>query len=407
MATVGQAQRRATAIGAVRLPDAAAFHKTSSIYLVDAQLSLTALAVGKAPAYKIDSFTDSFTWNDAPTIEGELTLRLPDDYRFSIPLDRGHRVRLEATGYGQTSQVWTMRCRAPEVDPIAGTLTIGLVDQFQALRGVVRPDWTFKAGKSFRPYGWTAKEIVVHICKELGLPVHPNELAACTVRKSWKFHHESAYEVMVKAYNQEAQASGRTFVYRMVNGHVSITPRFKRNDLLFVLRDQIMNALLSAQAPEDTAQLAARPATVVTCTGTMKVDGKIKKESVTVSQPSLFAALGKVHGFTSLGRVHSRRDLERHATRVLAAGVRVQPLIKITHPGLPFIQRGDAMKMVIPGYGYDGTVLIFVQSASHTVAGGTYTTDLELIASDASATALRAEQEFAIRQAKRLARASG
>lgn len=318
--------------------------------------------------------TQSLSWSDLQnSLSGSITESLPDPNDPStLPVTRGQLVRCNTTWDGKTYELFLMRTQSPQTQIDQGTITLTLQDDL-ALLQAGQEDWYFRTTKA-RPYGYFCNEIAAAVGKRLG--IQTGQLAQGTKRLNIVMRQASGYAVIMKAYQEEHNASHRSFIVRIRNGLLEVvTPQ--RNALLYVLRDQIQTALLSAKTG------TATPTTALTGTATIGTGKSAKKISFTALDRSVIARLGYIHKTKAFGQVKSMAELQDKVNRELAKGLRTNESISIQHAGIPFIHRGDGEEIELPAWGYKGAqAFVYCTGATHAVQGGSYISTFDFIARD-------------------------
>jgi hypothetical protein len=328
----------------------------------DFQFFLTLLRGGRPPL-DISAMVPNLEWQDEGTVlGGNLELKHPDGSYVWVA--RGHQVRCDTEWQGKRYNLWTMRCEPPQDTVEAFSTSITMVDELDALRRD-KLVWHFNR-TSKRRRGWTADEIALAVCQRLG----------CKVGKLLKgklYQHfsltGSGIEAITKAYQAENQANGVRYVMRMVNGHFEVV-EYQRNPLLYVLKDQITHALTS-----DSGQ--TYPVTLVRGYGYIG-DGHARKQlAYTAFDTATVRQLGYVPAQKHFGRVNSQADLEGRTKRALASDLLAYKTATITHPGIPFIRRGEGVQLDLPNQGFAGkNAFVYCASVNNSSVGDEYTTEL-------------------------------
>lgn len=264
-----------------------------------------------------------------------------------------------------------MRCGFPDIDYGEGTVTVPLSDDLQALdRG--KHQWRFNERKHNRE--WRSDELAVKILHQLGVP--PGRIAKGTFRhKRFRMKDATGLQALTRIYKAERNDSGRRYVIRMNNGKVDILP-YRRNSLLYVLNEQIEEAMLS-EAGKD------RPTTIILAHGRVGNGNKARKVYYTARNRDVIRRLGAIKEEVAFGKVDSRATLKKKAKRRLAQGLRTNHTATVNHAGIPFIRRGDGSQLVLPGDYFDGKhTAVYVKGASHQVEGPVYTMSLDINTDD-------------------------
>lgn len=382
------------AVKAARTQDLSKFYrfKAPPVTPGDFEFMLDLLRPGK-PALPLDRMVDSLSWDDEQSVlTGNLSAYRPDfTDPTTLPIARGQQVRCRVKWAGGTFVLWTMRTKAPQTELDTGNVSIDLQDDM-ALLDTGKRDWWFRKTKS-RPHGYTCDEIATQVAHTLGVRI--DKLAAGTTRVEVKLRKTSGLAVIKAAYDKERAASGRSFILRLVNGRLAVTP-LARNPMLYVLEKQIQTALITQKAGP------GRVTTVLKGRGHVGKGKGAKTVTYSASDRKVIALLGRVEDTKDFGRVDSPADLRGQVNRELANRLRLNDTISIQHQGIPFILRGDATMVNLPREGYGGKqAFVFCTRANHTVSQGTYTTTWDFTAKDPYVAALQAEAKAVKARAKK------
>lgn len=334
----------------------------------------------RASGRKIDisGLVEIVTWKDEsadtlalvnmqPILTGTMQLRKPKPEEGLPSPDIGiGDVVVCYYGFGSHFHpLWVMRVSpgdsgdAQSLEMADGAWTLTLADDL-VLVGRSLDDFTFKKGKKNKPTGHFAHEILASVARQYKIPVlraakgtHRFELDDTTTKGA------TPLSVISAAYQKESDWSGKVFVISwsaptgaFPTGALQVMP-MRRNDTLYVFKDQITSATLSANLKPDFA-------TVITATAMLKhPSGKHKNVTVVVKSAAGIKRWGFVHKqYPAHGdpaiTVNSRKELEVIAARQLALQIGTLRTLTLNHPGIPFIRRGDAIRVDIPEEGYHG-----------------------------------------------------
>lgn len=359
---------------------------------------------------RLDPFIEGVEWLDeGPVLEGTLTFREPvKELKDRAMIFDGDMVKCEMRGSrgGKWHEIWRMRCWGIDLALSTGTNSLPLKDDLANLQ-IDEGDYKFKKKKKGRrKKGWRAFEITRAVCKDARVRV--GKLAKT---KRWiedltmmKAH---PLDVIIKAYQLEKEETGKSYVIRWRNGKLNIEP-LRRNKWLYTLRSQITEALITHERSTDAPFY-----TVLTLTASKEKGGDSKKKEkleVTVGHKPAMQRYGRIrHTDTVDGKVKNKAQLRKIAKRRLAKVIkkRTANSITVNHPGIPWIRRGDAVRIRLPEYGYKDKKrpwrifggghysVLFVQSIQHSIQAGSYAMDITFDIEDPIA-----EQRASIREAK-------
>lgn len=350
----------------------------------------------------LDDVVENFDWTDeAAVLTGNVTLRRPDpEDPGSLPIGAGHQIRCLTRSAGRWYEVWQMRVQTPpSVDPIDGTLDVELKDDLDLLARN-RRDWSFRKTQH-RGRGWFAHEIAREVARREG--VRLGQVARGTVRiNKLVMKGKSGLDVIKEAYGREREETGRRFIIRMRKGRLEVIP-LRRNKILYIFRDEFQEALL-------TGEQKARPVTLVHARGRIGKGSDAETIRSTVYRRAIVRRYGHVSAEHDFGRVVSRAQLRRKATRWLADQIRVKRAAEVTLPGVPFIRRGDGARWINGEPGWHGPsrssrdrTFVYCTRVAHQVAsGGDYSMSVSFIQEDPYvADQKRRDQEMREKKAKK------
>lgn len=371
----GREQHRATKTAQARTPNLSRFYRFKQPPIVPGDFTFELdLLRPKLPALSLDHMVDTLGWNDEQSgLTGTVTAYRPDpaDPR-TLPVTRGHLIRCRVKWAGGTYQLWTMRVGAVAAELDTGNVSIPLADDMALIDGHGR-DWWFRKTKH-RPFGYTAHEIAATVASRCGVKLRA--AAQGTTRMEIKMRNASGLAVLKAAYQKEKAKSGRTFVIRLRDGELEIVP-LTRNTMIYVLASQIQTALITEKGGQNV------PTTVLEGRGRIGQGKHTRKLTYTAHDQAVVRLLGYVHDTKDFGRVTSHSELRDLTKRELATRLRLNDTAEITHPGIPFILRGDGAQLDLPSEGYKAQdSFVWCTRATHTVQAGTYQTQFDFNAVD-------------------------
>lgn len=392
--TKGREQRKRTAQARARQPALDRFYRYSlpPITPGDFKFELTLLRP-HLPPFSLDRALESFGWVESSSeMTGNLQLHRPNPANpASLPIQRSHRVRCRVHWAGSWYELWTMRCKPPQLQPEEDIVTVELADDMDLIKRTKR-DWSFRQTKR-RHFGYFPEEIVRLVCRRAGIRVGAIAKGRFRV-PSLHLKNATPLDVFRAAYKHEKEKTGRSFVIRIRNGKLEIVP-LKRNATIYLLAGQIQTALLTQEPASET------PATVLTGRGRIGSGKDAKKVSHTSFNRAVVERLGYVHHEKNYGRVESAGDLRGKVERDLAKMLKVDTTATIQHAGIPFIRRGDGAMLNMPREGFKGArAFVYATTATHTVQGATYDSSWDFTTDDPYVK-LREQAEAEQRAAKR------
>lgn len=327
----------------------------------------------------LDRALTELDWGDqgGSVLTGTMSLRRPGPRRVAaLPVQRGHRVRLQLFWGGRWRRQWDMRvAQVPEVDLKTGTLTAPLEDDLNALSQNVK-EWDFKKDKQ-HPHGWTADEVTVAVCKDQH--VRPGRIAQGTKKITKLKLKGSGLEIIRKAWAMEKAKTGVRYVVKFNGARLDVLP-FRRPDTVYIISAIEKGATTAAEAK------TKRPVTQIKAKGRIKGTGKDKKIEETVRSPVAIAKFGFSEEEKDYGRVNSRADLRQEARRDLAASIKVERTATLSLPGIPFLEKGSCIRWLTNEPGWSGKVgnteqdrsYAYVTTAHHTLSPSSYDTEIQI-----------------------------
>lgn len=351
----GREQKANSQRGKLQAPDLSAFYGGATMTIEPGLYEFQVLLVRPeepAPAryLKLDRANVGLEWTEGEgsTMTGTLTLRRVSPTKVAtVPVLRGHRIRLQLRWGGRWGVLWDMQVtEPPETDVGSGTLTCSLADPLSALQ-LNEKEWEFKKDKQ-HPDGWTADQITRFVCKDQKVRI--GTLAQGKVKiKKLKLKKGSGLEAIRRAYAREKRKTGRRFVIRMRNGRLDVVP-FGRPGKAFVVNGIEKNASTTATAP------SLHPTTVIKAKGHIRSGGKNRKVEETVVAGSAAARFGRSEKEVDYGKVDSRSELREEAQRDLSEGLELERGATLTIPGIPFIEKGSQIVWRTNEPGWHGKV---------------------------------------------------
>jgi hypothetical protein len=370
----GRVQAGGTKKGQARKPDLTEHYKRKlpDVAPGDFDFEVTLLRGPGAAPLSLDTVAESIEWVDEEAVlQGSIVLRRPDGGG-SLPVGRGHRVRLRVKWAGSWYELWQMRVTTPEKDVGADTVSFELLDDMDLLRRDER-DWSYRKSKR-RPNGWTPEQVTRDVCRKLGVKVRSCPTGKARI-KNLKRKRATALDILRHVWKEEREESGRRFVIRMTGGQLEVLP-YRRNKVLYKLERAITEALLRQEG-------SARPFTVARAKATIGKGKKSDKITIDVFDAAVVRRFGRATKVKDFGRVDSKAALERKAKRWLAKGMKVEHTASLTFPGIPFIRRGQGVHVKIEGEGYTGAkAFVYTTRVSHSLSADGYETTIDVTRDD-------------------------
>lgn len=366
----GRSEGKRTRTGRSRQPDLRRYyrHKLPAYNpgRFDIRLSLVR---GNAPTLNINPVTEALEWADSGAVlQGTISLRRPDSEKpRSLPVGRGHRIRVRIRWAGDWFKLWEMRCLAPQVD-LSGAISVELVDEMDMARRSER-DRLYRKDKG-HPRGWSADEVTRHAARRDGIRL--GRVAKGKVRiKRLRRRRASFLDIVRAAYQEETERTGRRFVFRYRDGLFEAVP-YQRNRVSFVFGKDIVSGSVTREG-------SAKPITALTGVGRVGRGKGGRKIRFTQTNRDVVRRFGYAHRTRNFGKVDSMDQLRAKTKRAYAKGLRVRKTASLTVPFTPFIRRGDAVMLDLPREGFRGDdSFVFATEVRHVIRGADRVTELEV-----------------------------
>jgi hypothetical protein len=284
----------------------------------------------------ITRYVESCEWGEEEEAQqGTLVLRRPTDTA-SLPVARGQTVLAEVKFRGTWYELWRMNLKPFSVVVEEAQVTAEMVDTFGRL-GTHTHSYKLR-----RRDPYYAHEVAAIIARKEGIAV--GRLAKASGRRFDGFTYLGTPIGAVKmAYSRDKDVSGRSYVVRMHLGRLEVLPLTERNLTINVLRTQIETATTTYEGPEETDTHA--PVTVIYAKGVVGKGKSARKVTHLVHDKATVAKLGYRRKDKDYGSVKSHNSMVDAAKRELAAGLKIKTTMEVTHPGIPFLRRGDGIRV--------------------------------------------------------------
>lgn len=335
----------------------------------------------------VSPYVEGVTWDDASAIlTGSLQFR--PDPGAPIRVGVGDQFQLSCALHpgAAFNELWRMRVQQPSTDFGVPAATFDLANDLALLQRST-DDFSYSAGKK-RPQGWLAHEIALDIAHRYGLPV--GVIARTTHRiKKLVMLQASPLDALAAAYKREKTYTHKRFVIQMYHGKLNIIPLRRSPDLLV-----LGPTLIAASFQQQMGESFASEVTVRAQATTQKPkDKKGKKRTSTgkivllVKSPAAIKKFGVVHRDVWAHDATSVAGARNAALRHLSLVGQPEKQLDLSHPGIPSIRRGDAIRAALPDPALNQ--VIFVTDARHTLTGATYEMGLQFTFSDPFVDALK------------------
>lgn len=328
------------------------------------------------PDLDINPWVESVQWQRAGAFRsGTLGLRRPlGPYKASL-VQHGDIVRcdVDPQSTGQWMTLWRQEVSVPNHDVMPGTLSLTLA---AANQRPAQSKVTWKFTTHNRPGGWTAAQITEFAGHRFGLPV--GTLPACHYRISTLVEKSaSVIDVITRAWILEREHTGRQFDIDLSSGVIVVTEVREPRYMLHVgaaLIDALLSQTLTGIATEVIATGTARQ---LARTKTGKITHKTHKLRVQVTDAARQGQYGTiVKTLHAPAGINTVTALQTWARQQLAWKLNPKNNVQLTLPGLPFMDRGDAVRVTLPEADLDE--LVYIIDCTHTVSAGSYQTTADV-----------------------------
>lgn len=343
----------------------------------------------------LDPLIESISWDDKDAVlTGEITFRDPGYTR--VPdIGEGDEFVLtciDGGAHGETGVVWRMRCTEPFRAFKGGVRTLQLANALYWLSRSV-DDFRYVRGKLHKN-GWTADQILKDIAVRYGIPTGTIVGASHRI-KNLTMLNASPLDVIGAAYTREKRYTANLYLISCRFGRLNVTP-LRRSRRLLELGPTLIDAGFRKVMQDEFA-------TALTVRATGKLDkGKDKQGNprtearkivVKVRSPGAIKRYGYVHNVYDATDADSEAEARTAGLRRLVEVAKTEKQLTLAHPGIPDIQRGDAIKAKLADAALNQ--VIYITDVRHTLTAGDYRMDLEVTFKDpwVDAEEERAEQK--------------
>ena len=310
----------------------------------------TLLRGRRTPRLSLDRLVESVSWLDESAIlNGEIALRQAPYVKKPIPALAGHQVLCEIANSpnGPFRELWRMRVSQPSREFKEGTAGFSLQSDL-ALLQASEDDFRYGKGKRYKrgPFGHT---VIRDICRRYGIKVRSVPRMKHRIRKMVMLN-VSPLDAIVRVLKLEHTDTGRRFAIYFERGKLEIRP-LRRSNLLLELGPSVINAALTDSIRENfatavTVRTSASEEKPKDTKG-RKVKGK-KKIVVKVRLKSAVNRYGYIHRVVFAQDADTRGEARTQGLRYLARLARPQREATITHRGIPWIKRLQAIRLSFP-----------------------------------------------------------
>lgn len=347
----------------------------------------------KLPAVSLDELVEHVDWTrDGSFRTGELNFRRPLGVRGVELVQQADSIDLYVAPIGSSRWrlVWRMQVDMPNHQIKEGIISVALKSALKPAQEQ-RRGWKQRAGRR-------AHQIARYAAQRFHVRVGRLAVGHARLPKLLK-KKASVVDVVTWAYKHERERTGRRFDVDLSRGVLDVV---ELKDSRYML--ELGPAIIDATISHDLKGLAT--ALVVTSTRKVKGSNKRTKLRVKVVDRARQRRYGYIVRHVSHAGLDSRAEARRWAKRRLARMQRPKRAVTFTHPGIPWLDRGQACTLYLPDEGLHR--VCWVKAVRHTLAAGSYEMELEVGFGDpyrdARRERVKKRREAAARRRKRRAR---
>lgn len=319
----------------------------------------------RLPSLNIDPYVGPFRWGrDGDRRIGQMSFLAPMTGRRASEFAHGDVVQCDIRVDGAPWRLlWRLMVRDPSHAIAAGTVTVQLASR---LSGFEQSDVSFKFKRDREhPQGWTADEITRAVGRRFRVRVGRLVRATHRIRKLVE-KRASPMDVVKRAWNAERLHTGRRFNIDGSRGILEVL-ELREPRYMLLLGPTIIDATI------DRSFRNVASAVVVSTTVRRRGRRSRKLEVKVVSNDRVrrYGYIVKHVKPRSDEDLDTPDELRRYAQRVLARVMRPKQDLTFSHAGIPWLDRGDALRITIAEADLDA--ICFVKDVQHDVSPGSYT----------------------------------
>ena len=330
----------------------------------------------------------SCSWDDATAIlTGNITAPVPEFGGNGAVqrIEKGDRIACYVSMHGEKYRyVWTMRVFKPQYHAAERQRSFELANDLELLRRSEDNFW-FKDKDSKHPHGWTGPQIIRETCKRFDIPIGAIYGSSKPLTKGGGIHVKrgSPLEVLRQVAYRENHRWGRRVVIRWYRGRLYVLPLQRSRDLL-ALGPTLVDAVLSSELSEEFASAI----TIHSINAKELGKGAKGLENSQLSKMHLYLEssvsrrlYGYVHKIVWSADAKTMAKLRQEGVAYLRAAAKAKRSLSMTHAGLPFLRRGDAIRVALGGKAMRRQIL-WASHITHTAQPDGYTSEIEVTFED-------------------------
>lgn len=328
----------------------------------------------KLPTITLDPLTTAFTWERAGAVmTGTLSFGDPALRRLPGLVRKDDVVRCEVrTRPGAAWRpLWEMTVTSAPRSIADRSTELALRSRLLPAQRT-RHHWRFRKGRD-RPNGWTADQVTRSACARFRVQVGDLPKGRHRISKLVD-KSASVVEIVTAAWQLEREHTGRRFDVSIARGMVDVR-EVRRPRYMLLMGPTLTDAVQSTG-------VSSRFASAVVVTSTVKRHGSKarRKIRVLVVDRARVRRYGYVRRHVHKADLSSVAEARKYGRQWLARVAQPWTQINLTHPGVPWVARGDGVRLNLPDELL--TTDVYVLGASHSVGYGAYTMTLTATVTD-------------------------
>jgi hypothetical protein len=314
------------------------------------------------PTVNLDSLVSVVEWGrEGAVMRGSLTLNQPGLRQIPSLVVKGDIIRMtvQASDGAPFRPLWEMTVVTPTQSIAAGQIELALRSRLEPAQRS-RSNWRYRTDRQHRK-GWDARQITLHACKRFRVKVGRLPSAKYRIPKLID-KSASVLEIVTQAWRKEREWTGRRFDVSIARGVLDVT-ELHRPRYMLLMGQQLIDAVI-----DDALAAPFASALIVTSTVKRKGSTRRRKLRVRVVDQARVRRYGYIVRHVNVERLDTVAELRAHGRRLLARRGSPFKTATLTHPGIPWVDRGAGVRVALPQEQL--TAVVYVVSASHRVDYG-------------------------------------
>lgn len=312
----------------------------------------------------IDPWVETCDWERSGGHRtGELNFYKPLGAHTASMIARGDEVLCEWAqfgGRGPWSRLWRMKIETPSLQIQQGIISLALTSVLGDLRKS-KVAWKFRTDKQ-HPHGWTADQITLAVCRRFHIPIGDIPKATYRIHK-YVQKSKSPDDVITWAWTQERRHTNRRFDIDESTGLLTVKEIAEPQFLLILGAD-----MLDATVTQSMNRVASTIIATAAHKGSGKKAKKLRVRIVNQGRLDRYGYIAKTLHAPS--GINSTAELRKWAKDELASVFNGRQKVSFTHPGIPLMDRGTAMRVYLPEADLDE--IAFATDVRHDISAGDY-----------------------------------